>query len=88
MAPAACTCGEDVLQCEPCRLAAADIAAAVAQICAHTRVNAVNEIEYTDPFTSRVATLRVDGGGRWSVIDVRPLGSAERGRCRPLTGRA
>jgi hypothetical protein len=88
MAPVACTCSEDVLQCEPCRAAAADIAAAVAQICAHTRVSAVNEIEYTDPFTSRVATLRRDGSGGWSLIDVRHLGSAERARCRPSTGRA
>jgi hypothetical protein len=83
-----CTCSDLVLQCERCRATAVDVAAAVAEICDHTRANAANEIEYTDPFTGRVSTLRRDGDGRWSVIDVRHLGSAERARCRPTNSQA
>jgi hypothetical protein len=81
--PTACTCSDDVLLCDGCRATAIEVADAVAGIVDGTRANAVNEIEYTDPFTSRVSTLRRDDAGRWYVLDVRHLGSAERARCRP-----
>jgi hypothetical protein len=77
-----------VLLCDGCRASAIDIAAAVAEMCETTRVSAVNEIEYTDPFTGRVSTLRREPDGRWNVTDVRHLGSAERARCRPATSDA
>lgn len=81
-------CSEDVLVCVGCRAAVIEIAAAVAEMCRTTRVNAVNEIEYTDPFTGRVSTVRRTPDGGWDVTDVRHLGSAERARCRPATSEA
>jgi hypothetical protein len=86
--PFGCTCGDDVPLCEACRRAAIDVALAVADTCGHTRASAVNEIEYTDPFTGRVSTLRRDPSGAWDVTHVRPLGGVERARCRPPAGHA
>lgn len=81
-----CACDDDVALCEACRRAAVELAAAVAEVCETTR--AVNEIEYTDPFTGRVSTLRRGEAGQWAVVDVRPLGGIERARCRPAASRA
>jgi hypothetical protein len=69
-------------------MSAIELAAAVAEMVAHTRANGVNEIEYADPFTGRASTLRRDAAGTWSVVDVRLLGSAERLRTRPASGSA
>lgn len=88
MAGSACACSDDVLLCDGCRASAVELAVAVAEMVAHTRVNGVNEIEYADPINGRVSTLRRDAGDRWSVIDVRLLGSAERLRTRPAPASA
>ncbi len=84
----ACACSDDVLICDACRRSAVDLAVAVADMVAHTRANGVNEIEYADPFTGRVSTLRRDGAGSWCIVDVRLLGSAERARTRPAAANA
>jgi hypothetical protein len=86
--PTRCACCDDVLLCDACRQAAIELAAAVAEICETTRASAVNEIEYTDPFTGRVSTLRRGDGGQWSVTDVRQMGGIERARCRPAASSA
>lgn len=83
-----CGCCDEVPLCDTCRRAAVELAAAVAEICDTTRASAVNEIEYTDPFTGRVSTLRRGEAGQWSVVDVRPLGGIERARCRPAASSA
>ena len=85
----ACACTDDeMLLCEACRKNAVELADAVAEMVTHTRANGVNVIEYTDPFTGRVSTMRRDDSGAWCVVDVRPLGSAERLRTRPSPGHA
>jgi hypothetical protein len=85
----ACGCNDDEpLLCEVCRMGAVELAGAIAEMVAHTRANGVNVIEYTDPFTGRVSTLRRDDSGAWLVVDVRRLGSAERSRTRPSSGHA
>jgi len=86
--PAACECHDDSTLCERCRLTAIEVALAVEKICESTRASAVNEIEYTDPFTGRVSTLRREATGSWRVTDVRPLGSQERARLRPTASSA
>ena len=83
-----CACNDEPLLCEACRKSAVELADAVAEMVAHTRANGVNVIEYTDPFTGRVSTMRRDDSGAWLVVDVRPLGSAERLRTRPSSGHA
>ena len=86
--PTRCACSNEVPLCDACRRAAIDLAAAVAEICETTRASAVNEIEYTDPFTGRVSTLRRGDAGQWSVVDVRQMGGIERARCRPAASSA
>jgi hypothetical protein len=86
--PTVCACSDDVLLCDVCRATAVDVAAAVAEICDDTRANAVNEIEYTDPFTGRVSMMRREPDGQWAIKSVRQLGSAERARCRPTASSA
>ena len=88
MAATTCACSDEVLLCDGCRVGVVELAGAVAEMVAHTRANGVNEIEYADPFTSRVSTLRRDQAGAWCVVDVRLLGSAERLRTRPASGSA
>lgn len=83
-----CRCSDEVLLCDGCRASAVDLADAVAEMVAHTRANGVNEIEYADPFNGRVSKMRRDDTGRWSIVDVRLLGSAERLRTRPAAGSA
>ncbi len=84
-----CACNnDDTLLCEACRRSAVELADAVAEMVAHTRANGVNVIEYTDPFTGRVSTMRRDDSGAWLLVDVRRLGSAERLRTRPDSGHA
>lgn len=84
-----CACSNDeTLLCEACRRSAIELADAVAEMVAHTRANGVNVIEYTDPFTNRVSTMRRDDSGAWLLVDVRRLGSAERLRTRPGSGHA
>jgi len=83
-----CRCSDDVILCDACRRSAVDVADAIAEAVAHTRANAVNEIEYADPTNGRVSKLRRDDTGRWAIVDVRLLGSAERLRTRPAAGSA
>jgi hypothetical protein len=84
----ACACSDDVLLCDGCRAGVVELAAAVAEMIAHTRANGVNEIEYADPFTGRVSRMRREGAVGWLIVDVRRLGSAERLRTRPSAGSA
>lgn len=88
MAETACACDDRPELCDHCRATAIELAAAVAEMCEHTRASAVNEIEYSDPFTGVVSTLRRRGPGDWYVADVRRMGNIERARCRPSAGSA
>ncbi len=74
----ACGCEADGALCDACRAAAVRVATAAAAV-----TGAVHEIEHEDPQSNRVFTLRRGGDGRWFVVDVRRMGSIERGRVRP-----
>ena len=79
----ACSCQAEALPCAECYDAAVDVVAAVSDAYEGKRAHGVNEIEFTDLHCMRVFLLRRESDGAWRVADVRPMGSAERDRCRP-----
>ena len=80
----ACSCQAEALPCAECHEAAVDVASAVSAAYEGKRAHGVNEIEFADLHAARVFVLRRRAcDGAWQVADVRPMGSAERDRCRP-----
>jgi hypothetical protein len=79
-----CACAAEGEPCQQCRADAVRVAEAAAE----TIATAINEVEHEDPTRGRVFTLRRHSDGNWRVVDVRPMGSAERARSRPQPARA
>ena len=84
----ACSCQAEAQPCAECYAAAVDVVAAVSGAYEGKRAHGVNEIEFADLHGMRVFVLRREPDGAWRVADVRPMGSAERDRCRPQSARA